>query len=380
MKRSRRYVAVFLMMMASLLFLSGCWDANDIEKRSAVAMMGVDRAKNGELIVSAQLPVPLDISGGGGEDSGGGDSSVKVVSAKGQTFQQALQRIQNGVNGKLYLGHTDIIAFSEDVAKHDLRAIFDPLRRMEPLRRGLYPVVVQDGDAKDLLKVQTRLEKLPAMFINNSIHNEVRLGELPNATLGEFYINHSNTATQPSMMTLRVAKKKYINVTGLAVFRGTKLKGYLDRGETAQFMQIAKHKGGGDMTIQVPDASEKVTIDPSVKNVKYRFSFKNGKVHADIRAYLEGSLEEMTQQINLSDKQKRKRLQRGIARGLEKRSGSLVHKLQEDDGSDVLNLGAHLRAFHQDMWSKVDWKKAFPKADINIHYKVRIRRGGMRHD
>lgn len=375
-KKNGYRLPAFLLILICLLFLSGCWDSREIEKRSAVTALAVDQTDDGDLIVSVQIPIPLKIAGGG--EASGGSSPVKVFSKRAKTFQGALEKIQYSVNGKLYFGHTKLIAISTEIAKRGIQPVLDPLRRMEQIRRSLFPVVVKSGKAKDLITLKTDLDKIPANFIRSMIENEIRLGGLPNLTLGQFYVSSSSTAKQPMMLGFELNDKSQVDVTGVSIFRGDRLVGFLNKQRTSQMLQVSNRKSGDLLQAPVTRSGYRVTMEPYLEKVTYDISYKNGKVHAGIVVYLETDVKGITKPVNLSKAKNRKSVRKGVETSLEANAQKMIDKLQTTYQSDVLNIGARVRAFHNDIWQKVDWKKAFPEADINVDYNLRIRRAGMK--
>lgn len=367
-----------LLVVVCLSLLSGCWDEREIESRTSVSAIAIDKTKTGELLVTVQIPIPMEIAGGGGGGSGGGGGGkpVLTIDGKGKTFDEALNRIQYSVNHNLFFGQTDIVAFSQDAAASGVSDVIDSLRRMSQIRRRLYPVVVKKGKAAELLKISTDLEKIPAKFLQTMIENSVRLGSLPNLTLGRFYIGLSNTAKQPAMLCLKVDQKGNVIESGVAVFKGVKMVGLLNLQDVSNLLRLTGHNGGGRFTFPLGKKNHFATFDPKLAGVKYRFNTVNGRVHADVNVNMEGGITEVTYPLNFNNNRDRKKLKMKMEKFLTKNSYATVRKLQKYD-TDILGFGTQIRAYHPKMWNQINWKKSFPNAKVSIHYHVAIRRTGM---
>ncbi|HET7577756.1 MAG TPA: Ger(x)C family spore germination protein [Bacillales bacterium] len=361
-----------------LFLLAGCWDEREIEDRTAITALAVDEAKNGGYKVTIQIAIPLLIAGGVSTPGGGGGSGkpVLTVDATGRTFDEALEKIQYRVDHKLFFGQMTIVVFGRKIATDGIQSIIDALRRMSQIRRLLYPIVVEEGKASDLLQVNTQMEKIPANFINLMIQNGIRMGTLPDLTLGRYFVSLSNSSRQPAMLSFKMQGKKSLIETGIAVFHGPKMVGLLNRLETSNFLRVSKENGGGKYTFQAGKKGQLATYQPNLVDTNYDFFEKNGRVHVNVDVFVEGQLTEVTYPLNLQKQSVRERLKKTMEKNMAKQSTEMVKKLQQY-GSDILGFGPRLRAYHYDLWKKIDWDKAFPKAKVNIQYHIQMRRSGM---
>lgn len=366
----------FCLVLIFLILLSGCWDMREIEERTSVVAIGVDKGEGeNELRVSVQIPVPINITGGKGGGGGGGES-VQVVSANGRTFIDAFRKLQMKVNQELFYGHTRIIVFSEEVARGGIKDIIDGLRREPQVRRLLWPIIIREKDAEDLLNFRPKLEQVPTVFLMSMIKGQSAAERLPGTTLGDVYIDLSNSTKQPRMIAIEMKNKEEVEVSGLAVFRGDRLVGFLDDIETMDWLRLTQKKDGGKFSIDIDDDSY-VSMRPEDIITDFNFSYEDGKVIVDILCEFNGSLIEATEPVNLDKRENMRKIEQKIEEDLEKRSMKMIHKVQKDFQSDILNLGEKLKAYHYDIWKRVNWETEFPNAEINVKYKVDIVRTGM---
>lgn len=366
-----------LLAVACLFLLTGCWDEREIESRTSVSAIAIDKAKNGQFLVTVQIPIPLQIAGGGGSGGGGGGGKpVLTIDGRGKTFDEALEKIQYSVNHKMFFGQLDIVAFSQEVARSGISDVVDSLRRKAEIRRRLYPVVVKQGKAAKLIKISTQLEKIPAKFLQTMIQNSVRLGSLPNLTLGRFYIGLSNSAKQPAMLCLKVDKKGNVIESGEAVFKGVKMVGLINLQEVSNVLRMTGQNAGGNFTFSLGKKNHFATFDPKLAGVRRRYKYINGKLHIDIDVRMEGGIKEVTYPLNFDSNRVRQRLKDKIEHFLTKNSIETVQKLQKYN-TDILGFGTDIRAYHPNIWHKIDWRKDFRNAKVDIRYHVDIRRSGM---
>lgn len=367
---------IALLAFVCCFLLAGCWDSREIEDRTAISALAVDKTPNGGLKVTAQIPIPLQIAGGGGSGGGGGGKPIITVHAVGRNFEEALNKIQYRVDHKLFFGQMAVIAFSQDVANSGIQSIIDALRRKAQIRRLLYPIIVEKGKASEFVKVNTQMEKIPANFIKMMIHNSVRLGTLPNDTLGRFYVGLSNSAKEPSMLSFKLNKEGKMIETGIAVFKGAKMIGLLNRQDASNLLRVSEENGGGDFTFQAGKKGQLATFKPNLSRVRYHFNYKNGRLYILVKIKMEGKITEITFPFDLEGQKQRAELQKVIEKKFAKQSLAMIKKLQKYD-SDILGFGVRVRAFEPEIWDQVDWATAFRNAKVKVVYDVQIRRAGM---
>jgi spore germination protein KC len=363
-----------------LVALSGCWDRQEIEERTSVLAIGLDKVENhqGMLRMSVQVPIPKKISGSTpGQGGAGGKEAVKVMSSTGFTVAEASRNLQKRLNQELFYGHTRVVAISEGLAREGVDKIVDALRRTPQMRRLLWPIVVK-GEALPLLKSNPKLEQIPIVFVMDLLNNNAKMGSLPSDTLGEFYINLSDSTREPDMNIMEATPDE-VKWVGLAIFQGGKMVGQLTPREVTTLLHIRDKKKGGTLNINCPEGGENKGIAYRPKTIKTKKTYEKmgGKMAAHIQVRLEGDILESQCQLDLSQPKNSMKVQQAFNRELEKRADKLIQHVQKDLGQDVFGFGTDVRAHHPEWWDSEKWKSDFSKMEIDVHYDVLIRRMGM---
>lgn len=366
--------------IAVCLCFTGCWDQREIEERTSVVAIAVDQAKDhpGYYKISVQIPIPIKITGGGGGQGGGGGGreAVKIMSSTGRTVVECFSNLEKRLNQQLFFGHTRVIAFGEDLARKGLKDITDSFRRDPELRRLLWPLVVK-GEAAELLKANPELEQIPTVFIMTMMENGTKLGRIPEMDLGTFYIDLSSEVRQPYLNYIEVNGND-VKWSGVSVFRKDQMVGSLDSSETWVLNRIRHSKAGGNMVYSFDNDPEKlISIKTESIKVKRHFAYQSDRLVANINVSLEADLLGKNFSTNFSDPNEIKKLEKDAEQYLQQETKAMLKKLQHEYNSDILGIGEKVKAFHPDIWSKLDWTRDFPKAEINVIYDVKLRRTGM---
>ncbi|RNB56972.1 Ger(x)C family spore germination protein [Brevibacillus gelatini] len=363
-----------------VFLLTGCWDRRELEERTSVLAIAVDMVEGHEGLyrLTVQIPIPLKIAGSSGQGGGNADA-VKIMSVTGRTILDANNNLQIRLNQKLFLGHTRVLAVSEEVARKGIRDIMDTFRREPQIRRLLWPIVVK-GEAATLLRFKPQLGQIPVVFLMDLIENGAKMGTIPDQTLGDYFSQTSNKAMQPFLNYVEASTTE-VRWRGVAVFSDHKMVGTLNAVQSWSFLQLRNEERGGDVIIPLPGTNNGyVTFRPHF--VKTRLDLKRRKnkgPHAAMfSCELEGDIVEVTAVMKMPPEEFIRQMQRLIKKEMDKRAKKLFHQLQKEYNSDVLKLGLALRAHHyRDYWQKHDWKKDFKNFPIDVDYTIKIRRLGM---
>jgi len=373
-----RFLILYLLVV---VVLTGCWDQQEIEERTSIVALALDKSTrdDGLIRLSAQIPIPKKVAGSGTNSGGaGGKEAVKIISSTGFTVSGAANNLQKRLNQELFYGHTRVIAISEDLAKEGIGPILDSLRRVPQIRRLLWPVVVK-GEALTLLQSNPKLEQIPILYLTDLLHNNAALEIIPDITLGRFYSDMSDSTVGP-VMNIIEAKGDEMVWDGLAVFKLDKMIGQLNPKEVYSFLQIKEEKSGGTVYVPChPNQPEKmVVLKPKTIVTKKDFKKAGDHLALNITIRIEGDVVETQCGIPLSKQENITNIERAIANDMKNRAEQLIKRLQTEMHQDVLAFATLLRATHPQWWDPKTWEsQEFPKLDVNVDYRVHIRRTGM---
>ncbi|MDR6227237.1 Ger(x)C family spore germination protein [Desmospora profundinema] len=355
-----------------ITLLPGCWDAREIEDRTAVVATAIDTHPEG-YEVTVQIPIPMKIVGGGEGGGDGGQEAVEILSGEGSTVSDALDEIQAKSNQDVFFGNNRLILIGEEMAKKGIGQMLDSLRRNPEIRRRQWPVVVK-GKAKDTLGVNTKLEQVPMEFILSMLENGIRDGLFVREGLNDLFEDLSNPAKEPVVNYITVVKDDIL-WSGVAVFRGDRMVGKFDR----KVSRAVIHIGYGDMgeptdasCIKVPG---EIVFAPKELKRRVKILEDGEKLRIRVQIDMRGDITERTCQIDLSSDDNLAVLEKSVERVYERRARHTIRRAQAV-GSDIFNFGDIIRARHPGRWRAMDWEKEFPDVEVDVNYKVTIRRFG----
>ena len=397
----RDLILISLLLM-TLPFLTACWDRYELEERANILGIAVDIAdestedftipeishkgefpdqENLKLYkVTAQLAVPgkikLGPEGGSGD---GADKTAWVLETVGYTMKDALLNLQQQLAERLYLGHLQIVVVNNEIAKDGVTEINDFLKRDYQVRRTAW-MVITEGKASEVLQTAPPIEIVPALYISETLDNAMRFGKLPKGYLGKFWVDLADEGVDGSLPIVKVIEKDRIMVTDLAYFKDEKMIGKMVPIEIGGYLAMRERNPGG-YTLAISTVDGGIYFVESLRrNSSINIEVKHGRPTATINVEIEAEIEEETKVNDLSGK-KLEEVEKAANNEANKIFNNLIEKLQEDE-SDVLGIGARVRAYHSKYWKKEikaeeNWLEIYKEMEIKAIVDFKIKRTGM---
>ncbi len=214
-------IMVFLLIL-SLVFLCGCYDASDVEETAYLIALGVDLANGEGYNYTFQFAAPLNISGGGEEGGGGGGSDEEETDASGikdsgnktvknvvigaTDFYTAKNMLSNYLSKSLNMSHLKLIVCSEDFAKTSLKKHAELFLNERQIRPGTF-VCISEGKAEQFLKAANPdLEGSTSKYYELS-NSKKNLVYAPTVTLGDF-LNNSGSFDKSAVLPVAIVNDK----------------------------------------------------------------------------------------------------------------------------------------------------------------------------
>jgi len=248
MRRVVRAVAAVTVLAAGLA-TGGCWNRVPVEERALVAMLGVDQSGSGAYVLTVAMLFPPGLPPPGPAGQGGASGSQPVVlrSATSADPLAALQAIQTATSLQLDFTHLEALVVSEPVARSGLAPVVGALARLPVFSVNEWLVVARGMSAAGLLQKTAHDLPEPNTVLSRTITRgqwatpyfaqriSELLKEMP-AKGQDFVTAGVLTPTAPSP-----AVAVPVELTGLALFRGGGLAGWLDGGAALGWMAATGH-------------------------------------------------------------------------------------------------------------------------------------------
>ena len=168
-----------------------------------------------------------------------------------------------------------------------------------------------------------------------------------------------------------------VQISGLSVFRGSRMVGTLDSEQAQTFAMMTKSPTRKILSLPDPHSPGDdiiVSILPTRRG-RIRGYFVGDTPTFDIEVNLRASVEHIRSEADYSQDF----LARYIQQTCRQNMRELLEKLQKEYGADLLMLGNKLARHFPTVqeWEAYNWQERYADAEINIHVEVRMERTGI---
>ncbi|WP_226527308.1 Ger(x)C family spore germination protein [Metabacillus niabensis] len=386
-----------LLCILFILFLSGCWDSNELQDFSIISGIGVDKGGDdpeNRYRTTVQIINPSIVSGGqlGGNVQ---SSPVTTFSETGSTLKEALRKISNEAPAELFFPHIQIMLIGEELAKEGMVEIFDVIER-DPKFRVLFPVLIVKGHtAEDALKVSTSLRPIPSAKIEGSLQSTKEMwGEYPSTRadqaikkLGEgsvaitgIEVNGKVEKGNQTANMQDISPSTKLEIKGLAIIKDGKLQKWLEGDPARGVVWVNNEIEKTVMNLDCGEKKDALSIDIGRAESTIKVKVKKDKPVITIKINAEGAVSETQCSIELDKDETINKLEKQLENEIKDEVLTTIKTVQEDK-SDVFGFGEYINIEDKAYWKKIknNWEEEiFPESEVNVVVNATIRRTGMK--
>ncbi|MEH6945184.1 Ger(x)C family spore germination protein [Bacillus sp. JJ722] len=358
---------VFILLCLLTIVCSGCWDQRLLKERGIVLIIGLDIDK--ENYVTETVAFPISMMGSMNQES-------IIASDKGVTTRNARENMDKKVSEVLDFSKTRTFLFGEKVAKKSILPVMDTFysESKSPLNAR---VAIVKGTAEEALSITAPEKPLISDYYYGLIESAVMIGDLPNVNVQETSSDLSTPEKDILIPLIEVMKEKNrAKVIGLALFDQDKMVGELSTKETKMYLLLNdSHKKKRTFTLKVKETkknNQKNYVNFNVLDTKRKLRVieKNGNISAHIDLHLDLGVNEYPLD-HLNRKKVIDDLTHNIEKQLTKVAERTIKKLQKAN-CDGLAIGLRVKAFHNKIWEKSEWKEMYRDIPITVHISTKI--------
>lgn len=375
----------------SMIFLSGCFDATELDEIAITLVIGID-IEDGKILVTAET-IDLQYSS---DSSGGGSVSVKYIQGTGNTVFEALRDTTLKFGHRIYGAHTKAIIFGEEIAKKGIMSYMDQLFRARELRESAYILIAKGAKAYEVMGINSGIEPIPANYILTLLESIRFNPKTIDSNMIDFVNHYYHMGRHPVVAVLEKSEKRPINQTGQttgtqdfelsaigsAVFKNDVLVGYLNGNDTKALNYILNNVEGGIITFPTPIEGNQ-TLFSSLSTVKVKTKndviIENGNIILKTKVSIRGYLGEVDGNIDITKYDNLGKMAQACSKAVEEGIISTVNKVQKEFGFDIFGFGHILHKKHTEEWRKIEgrWDEIFADADFQIEVVTNIISSGL---
>jgi spore germination protein KC len=378
-----------LLCIVLVIILAGCWDRRELNDLAIAVGIGIDKVQGGYQ-VSVQVVDPAEVAANKGKP---GRAPVTLFTMNAPTIFEAVRKMTTISPRKIYMAHTRMLIFGEEVAREGIAPIVDFVSRDHEFRTDFYIAIARGTTARNILRVVTPLEQIPSTEMFASLETSSKVWAPTAAvTMDQLITDFTSKGKQAVLTGVRLTgpasegdQRKNVEqidtpvllqYTTLASFRGDKMINWLSEADSKAFSYITGKvkstvgsmacKGGGRLTLEVMRADAKIEA-----------TMKNGTPEVIVHIGLENDIGEVQCKLDLTEKYTIKELEKEAEKSLEALATKAIANAKKN-GIDIYGFGEAIHRKYPKVWKKIgsNWEKEFTKLPVHVIADVKIRRLG----
>jgi len=392
MKRTKLKMGLGVLLIACILFLTGCWGKREVENLAPLIGVGIDLGqKPGTYLITEQFSIPEK----GGET--GAEIQGRTFSVEASNVREADEKISKIAYRKPFMGSLKVIVIGEDAAKAGFNDILDFAQRFPEFRRSMY-LVLTKGKAQSILNLKLGVNTSPAMFIKNNLEKWETISTYPMVNLGHYLTVLSRKSTAPIIPLVKSIKSgdggieykterkdgaEEIQLEGAGVLRGDRLVDFLTDEETKGYMWLEN-----DVIHRLIDTvgieESKVNFGGKVlkSTTKYNVKGKDGTIGLEYQIKASIAVDEVMGLKEQLSETEWVDLMKGAEKSFAKviqQECELSIKRERELGLDFLGIGRHIEQKNPAYWKTVkdQWEQKIADFPVSLNVQVTIHNSGM---
>lgn len=389
--------------------ISGCNGSRETDEVAYVLALGVDAAEEGMLEVTYQLAVPRTVGSEGGPKSI--EEASEIITIKAPSLAEARVLANSTVARSLNISHVKAIIIGEKLARRGIGDMLAAMNRYREYRGSMFFMVVRSGTAKEFIqKVTPKQEVLPSRFFETMLNDSGESGYYIPSTLHTMYTRMVSGSAAPyaTLVAVKTAKKETgalrerttadraysydagdipydntgnpVEFSGVAVFFGDRMVGYLDNVDTRQLAIVLGNYQKGFITIADPQVSGK-SVNVNLREgrtPKLSVAVVDGKLRLEADVLLEGEITSIASGVNYENPKYREQLEQQLSTALEQETREMFAKSQALR-SDLTGFGYPARKLFATYpeYRQAYWGDMYQNADIQVKIAVKLRRTSL---
>lgn len=382
MKKKPLATWLLILILLQSILLTGCWSSKEVEKLAIVTVMGIDFAREkGSDVWTASARIMNPSATVKTEDRSGKVSQDKFLVGKGRTALEAVMAFTAHTSRAPYYGHIIGFIFGQEAAREKLVNFIDGVTRYNQTRPHNF-IMVTKGTAQQVLESGAAVENLLSDELRGlAEHTAEAVGQSYGVGLSDFLTmlespDKDAVATLINVVPTDLPDSSEQNLMeGLAIFRASKLVGWLNKDETRGYLLLTQKISVGQIPIPVKVGDKIITYTLNSSKSKIKSTVNGDKISYQVSIKTIGAVTE-TEGILLSADEI-KEVESAINDRLSELAMMAVNKSKEYD-SDFLGFSEKLHRTNLTAWNKLGpaWRDSFREADVEIVVDTKVIKTG----
>lgn len=382
-ERGKRRHGLILLLVSglSLLFLGGCWDVLEVDRRGLYTGVGFDLTPDGQIKLTAEFPKTETFTKGPAASQG---PQAVTLSATGRTAWEAHTALESRTRERACICQLKVVILGEDVARQGMFQVLDFIERMQKYDRYLVVLVAKNAEA--VLRAKPSQYHVSSLYIWSFYRRpEIKQQTTFYMPLWRLMVLVHEPALEPVLPYVEVHGND-LYLRGLAIFKGDRMVARLTPREARGLLWARQGRGvlapvsqvrAGTLEVPWPGRpGGRISLGLLKSKGEAEVSYANGKPAARLKVRVSGNVMEGSDGPL--------RLTPGMYKKIEVEAARLIRQeiaralaICQEKNADAFGLAESFRAAYPKEWTPEMWERVFPTLPVDIQVQVRLKKSGL---
>jgi len=368
----RHRIKISIVLFLVMLLSTGCWDSADIEHKDITTAVLIDKTETGYAFYAEIASL---VGGGTGESSQGSMPRSQVIHGGGATFVEAREALERQSDQRIYLASVQNVIFTETILYSGIEHYLYRFRQ-NPEYRKRAMVAATGEKPEDLFSAASEHNTLVGLAINDTIESLVDTGQLYHFTMGD--VLEALACPCKGYLIPRVSLVgQDVAADGYCVMYGGICKGYIPIDE-GKFIVYVQGKAP-PFHYAIPYEENSITVEIRLKKNPTKVDYRDGQIKFCLDMVCQADLLYMKDDFAM-DAAAMEEIEEKLERQLTAEFRNIVHASQKVYGVDYLRFHEAFHIHYPDEYKQVDWKAAYPEAEIAVDVAVELGGGNIDYE
>ncbi|XEC95107.1 Ger(x)C family spore germination protein [Paenibacillus tarimensis] len=371
-RRKRKFYILLPALALTVLVSSGCWDRREIVDVALVMLTAVDKGNEpGTYRVHAHIADPIQL--GGAEQptaAGTAEEPVAHIETEGRNIDELKFKAERMLPRDIETSHRRVIVIGDPLAREGIEDILDQISRSPKNRLSTLLIVAENTEARALIEQEISIETFGMEFFRELVLRKAHV----TASLKDFFINSTTPGQQPVAVSFAKTKANKVSVSGVAIFKDNKLKGYIKGTEVTALVSTLGGRPTGSVTFDAPQGKGDLSAYIYKLKVSPKVEMSQGEpvFTFNVRAY--GRIMDNRTSLDLSNPEIIRKLEQSFTAEIERNYRTMFNRLQKKLRVDSIGLGSMIYRKYPKYWKSIekDWPDLYPNQKVNWNVRGKI--------
>lgn len=363
----RKANRLLIILWASSLLLTSCWDYKDINMRSITISIGVDSIDD-NIEFSGEI-AKIQSSGQKQQEQATATDVYNILS-HGKNFEEGRIDYDSMIPFPTFLGATRVVVFGENFAKMGIEPYLRRIDSLYDYRKTLLPVVSQKRP-KELFEIKIEKDLSVGFLIEDILTHLEENGEALYPNVGDLLSDISFGKIGYLIPYIGI-KNDSIKYLGMAVMKNSEIVDIVKIENTSGILYIlSENPSLIEAVPSIRDEKNILSFRTKVKKRDIETDYVNEKVIINVNLDLTAELRYQYYMATVSDEDIKK-YQKMISQKIKNDIVSIMERSQKEFECDIFRFAKKFRGEHPKVYEKINWEDEFPQAKINVNVKTKI--------